>query len=260
MKVLVVQNSPRVPAGLVGEAMAEAGAELVTVLPGEGGVLPSSLEGYDGALVLGGAQDAWDDETSPWLPQLLVLLREARERDVPVLGICLGAQLIARAAGALVYRHDRMEVGFRPVRLTDAGKHDPLFVGGPEQVPVLEWHVDTFDLPDGATLLATSADCENQAFRLGSLVGVQFHPEATEPIVSVWRERMPEERRTRYADDVAALPDQWRSHGPEAARFARQLARRWVQLGAPGQAGGAAAARPEHGMRPPEDAAAGLGA
>jgi GMP synthase-like glutamine amidotransferase len=229
VKVLVVQNSARVPAGLVGEAIREAGAEIVTVRPDEGQALPDSLDGFAGAVVLGGPQDAWDDATSPWLPKVMDLVNEARGRQVPVLGICLGAQLIARASGAGVYRHSLMEVGFRPVRLTEAGRRDPLLDGMPETVPLLEWHQDTFDLPEGADLLATGEECANQAFRLGSLVGVQFHPEATAEIVSAWEERMSPEKKQRHAAEIAALPVQWREHGPGAARFARELGRRWTE-------------------------------
>ena len=156
----------------------EFGADLVTVTPPEGDALPADAAGFDGAVVLGGPQSAADDGTSPYIPRLLDLMRGFADADRPILGICLGAQLLARAHGERVYQHSLMERGFKPVETTPAGADDPVMGSlGPVR-HIMQWHYDTFDLPKDAVLLATGPDCANQAFRLGdSQYGLQFHPE-----------------------------------------------------------------------------------
>lgn len=128
-------------------------------------------------IVLGGPIGAYEDETYPFLNEELDLLKERLAAGRPTLGICLGAQLMARALGARVYPGAAKEIGFAPLTLTDAGRKSCL--SGFDQQPVLHWHGDTFDLPDGAARLAETAICQNQAFSYGpNALAVQFHPEA----------------------------------------------------------------------------------
>jgi GMP synthase-like glutamine amidotransferase len=233
LKILIVQNSRCAPAGVLGESLAEAGADLVTVTPDEGEALPSGPDGYDGALILGGPQSAADDGTSPYIPELLHLMRGFAQADRPLLGVCLGAQLLARTHGERVYRHSIPERGFKPVTLTEAGATDPLLSAlGPER-PIMQWHYDTFDLPRDAVLLATGPDCANQAFRIGrAQYGVQFHPEVTDAIVRDWAARFRHEAGP--ADDFESLAlhleAQMREHLAGANSFARELACRWMAL------------------------------
>jgi len=227
MRILVVQNNRRTHAGAVGEALAEHGAALDVVRADEGEPLPDGTAGHDGMLVLGGPQDAWDDSRAPYFPKAMELIRAFAERGKPVLGICLGAQLAARAFGARVYRHTAPEIGFVPVRFTGAAQRDPLLRGlGPERA-LMQWHYDTFDLPDGAVRLATGEACENQAFRLGpALWGVQFHPEATAEIIGAWAAR----HHAQTGRAVEGIEDQVARHLPGQAAFARTLAARWLGL------------------------------
>src|SRR5204863_2879167 len=103
------------------------------------------------------------------------------------LGVCLGAQLLAKAVGAEVYRHRQKEIGWYGIELTPEALDDPLFAGLPSTQTVFQWHGDTFDLPEGAVLLAKGATCRHQAFRLGrAAYGVQFHPEMTLEMVGDW--------------------------------------------------------------------------
>ena len=123
----------------------------------------------------------------PFLERELEVVRQALDRGQPVLGICLGSQLIARALGASVYRNPVKEIGWFEIRLTEAGARDALFgcMNGTERV--FHWHGETFDLPRGATLLASSEACRNQAFRWGSNVyGLQFHLEVTPAMIADW--------------------------------------------------------------------------
>lgn len=128
-------------------------------------------------VVLGGPIGANDEDDYPYLTDLLDILKRRIAAKRPTLGICLGAQLIARALGARVYPAKAKEIGFAPIQLTEAGRRSPL--AGLDAGPVLHWHGDTFDLPAGAIRLAATEICENQAFSYGGhVLAFQFHPEA----------------------------------------------------------------------------------
>jgi GMP synthase (glutamine-hydrolysing) len=128
-------------------------------------------------IVLGGPIGAYEDDIYPFLGEEVEILRDRLARSKPTLGICLGAQLMARALGARIYPGPAKEIGFAPITLTAAGQASCLAPLSYD--PVLHWHGDTFDLPEGATLLASTSICENQAFSYGpNALAVQFHPEA----------------------------------------------------------------------------------
>jgi GMP synthase (glutamine-hydrolysing) len=152
-----------------------------------GASLPSPGE-MDGLVVLGGPASAYDDAV-PVRAQL-GLIASVLAAGKPLLGVCLGAQLLAKAAGARVYPTDTPEHGVSAVRLTPAARTDALFGGrtAPGTRAVFQWHGDTFDLPEGATLLAEGDRCRNQAFRIGRAWGVQFHVEAGVAEVRHWLE------------------------------------------------------------------------
>jgi len=115
------------------------------------------------------------------------LIRRALDDDVPILGICLGSQLIAKALGARVYRNERLEIGWEPVWFTDAAQDDALFGGMASPEMFFHWHGETFDLPQGAEWFAYSKKCRHQAYRYGRKVyGIQFHPEITPQMIVDW--------------------------------------------------------------------------
>jgi GMP synthase (glutamine-hydrolysing) len=123
-------------------------------------------------------------------------LRDALDMGKPLLGICFGAQLLAKLLGAPVRRNPVSEIGTHPVRLTAGGRSDPLFQGFPKAFPTFQWHNDTFDIPPWGLQLAESRDCPNQGFRMGSAVGLQFHLEVTAPEALRWA--------NAYADELQA--------------------------------------------------------
>lgn len=136
-------------------------------------------------IVLGGPISAYEDDLYPFLRDELDLIDERLRHPRPVIGICLGAQLIARAAGARVYPGREKEIGWAPITLTDEGRDSPLATIG--DLPVLHWHGDTFDLPDGATRLAATAITRNQAFAIDNhVLGLQFHLEVPGSAIERW--------------------------------------------------------------------------
>jgi GMP synthase-like glutamine amidotransferase len=148
---------------------------------------PRPLASYDCALVFGGAMHADQDEHHPWLAPETEWLREVLALGTPVLGVCLGVQLLARAAGAWVRPLEPApEIGWYEVELTDAGRADPVLGVLPPSFDALQWHRYTYGLPEGAVELARSPAC-TQAFRLGDACwGVQFHPEVTAAQLDTW--------------------------------------------------------------------------
>ena len=140
---------------------------------------------HDALVVYGGSTNVVDAEREPWLQRELRVLRTCARMGMPILGLCLGAQLLAAALGAPVTRAATPEIGWHPAWLTDAGREDPVLSVYEPRFVACQWHSWTFAVPPEATLLALSAACP-QAFRHGRSVGVQFHPEVDEPTLSRW--------------------------------------------------------------------------
>lgn len=184
MRVLALTHGDDVGPGVFADAAEAAGHELVE-WPVQRRGAPGAAEQVDAAIVLGGAMHPDEDERHGWLRPELAWIEQQLERGTPLLGICLGSQLLARAAGARVYRASEPEVGWLPVELTPAGVEDSVAGALPERFDAFQWHHYTHDLPAGGTVLAESPVCL-QAFRLGPAVGVQFHPEVREAQVESW--------------------------------------------------------------------------
>jgi GMP synthase (glutamine-hydrolysing) len=155
--------------------------------------VPTSPLGYDAIVILGGPMAVYDN--LPYLQKEQELIRNAMRNDTPVLGICLGSQLIAQAAGGRVYKGRKKEIGWYNVYLTPASSND-IFRGFTDKmIRIFQWHGDTYDLPANAKILAYS-DLYPQAFRIGSAVGIQFHFEVDEPLIQTWM--------TEYSADLIA--------------------------------------------------------
>jgi GMP synthase (glutamine-hydrolysing) len=230
-RLLVVVVHETDPLARLGEWLREAGLELDERHLGLGEVLPGTLDGFDGMLVLGGPQSAMDDEaTSPELVGVRTLLRQALDADFPTLAICLGAQLLADVGGGRVRKGiDGPEVGALLVAKRDAADADPVFGPLPLSPDVIQFHHDEIsELPRGATLLASSPMYANQAFRVGRHVyGLQFHIETTPEIVREWAGRdhvgvaaSPYDRETICLLAEAVHPDIEEVWAPFAGRFA----------------------------------------
>ncbi|MGE0006975.1 MAG: glutamine amidotransferase [Parvibaculaceae bacterium] len=178
-------------------------------------------------VVLGGPIGANEDDKYPFLRREIAIIETRLAAGRPTLGICLGAQLAARALGARVYPACAKEIGFAPVRLSAEGEISCL--GALAGLPVLHWHGDTFDLPAGATRLASTDICENQAFSLGQdLLAMQFHPEASEVGFERWLIGHAHELGS-LGLDISRLRSDAERHGAELRGRGRQLITRWVE-------------------------------
>jgi GMP synthase (glutamine-hydrolysing) len=186
MHLLAVIHGDNVRAGVFGDAVAARGHTLEEWSLAWDAPPPRPLDAYGGVLVFGGAMHADQDSHHPWLREENLFLQRLLDLRKPVLGICLGAQLLAKAAHASVGPAHEAEIGWYPVELTDEASSDPLLGGLPSRFEAFQWHYYTHGLPAGAVELARSAVC-TQAFRLGdSAWGVQFHPEVTLDQVESW--------------------------------------------------------------------------
>lgn len=186
MKLLIFQQVRDEGPGLLGEFLKRWGIPFDTIAFYRGDRIPP-LSLYDALIVLGGPMNVYEEDRYPYLVDEDHAIKQGISLGIPYLGICLGAQLLAKALGAKVVANPIKEIGFDHVQLTAEAAGDRLFVGLPQQLPVFQWHGDTFNFPGGATRLASSSTCANQAFGYGrNAYALQFHLEVTPAIIRKW--------------------------------------------------------------------------
>jgi len=221
--VIVLQHVPQEPPGAIADALTGAGAKLRFVRPYAGDHVPSSLEGASGLVVMGGPMGVYEADRYPHLRDELRLIEAALRDNIPVLGVCLGSQLLAAALGAAVRPSGRQEIGWHSIRLTDAARSDPLWTGVAPEFMGFHWHGDIFDLPQGAVSLAASTLSTHQAFRSGRAWGVLFHVEVSRAMVEGMVEAFAGERAI-----LAGI----NPHLPDLERIGRTVFNRWAALAA----------------------------
>jgi GMP synthase-like glutamine amidotransferase len=233
MRVLVVQHISCEPPGAYEEVLIERGAAIRRVEIDEGQPLPDWRD-VDAIVAMGGPMSVNDDAALPWLGDEKRLIGEAVRAGVPFWGACLGVQLLAASLGARVYPGPAPEVGLLPVTLTDAAMADPLFAGLPRNLLTLQWHGDTFDLPEGAVLLAGSPSYPHQAFRWGAhAYGVQFHLEVSAEMARQWAavtEYAEALERVQGPGALARLIADVETHEASLRDHARSLFARWLAM------------------------------
>lgn len=181
-KILSVQNIACETLGTLEQMFMSDGFEIEKI-NAQSDPVPASSKGYGAIIILGGPMAVYDN--LPYLQREQDLIRDAIKSDVPVLGVCLGSQLIAQAAGGRVYKGKQKEIGWHSVYVTPASSND-IFRGVTDKtIRVFQWHGDTYDLPANAKILAYS-DLYPQAFRIGSAVGIQFHLEVDRRLIELW--------------------------------------------------------------------------
>ncbi len=199
--IAVLRNEDMAPPGYLGDALDRRGVDWRVVRLDAGDPLPTPKD-VAGVAVLGGPMGVYDHEEYPFLLDEKRFIAECTNAGIPVLGICLGCQLLADSLGGRAYLADRAEVVFSAIEPTLDGRDDPVVTALAGR-PVIRYHQDTFDMPPGATLLATGGGF-NQAFRLGSALGLQPHPEVTSDLLGGW---LGSERGRQRARELGADPD-----------------------------------------------------
>jgi GMP synthase-like glutamine amidotransferase len=229
--LLALQHIACEPPAAFEDELRSRGFELVRVELDEGDPLPDWRE-FAGTIVMGGPMGAYEEEAHPWLVEEKRAIRAAAEAGHPVWGVCLGAQLLAGALGASVYPGPEAEVGLLDVELTEAAADDPVFGAAPPRFPTLQWHGDTFDLPSGATLLATSPAYRNQAFAYRRAYGLQFHLEVSPRLATEWGE-VPAYSASleaiRGPGALDRLVEEVTQHADTTVPLARRLFGRWLE-------------------------------
>lgn len=233
MRALVLQHIACEPPGAFEDVLIEHGVAIHRVELDEGAPLPDWRD-FDAIIAMGGPMSVNDDDTLPWLREEKRVIGEAVRAGMPYWGACLGVQLLAASLGARVYAGPAPEVGLLPVSLTDAALADPVFAGLPRDLLTLQWHGDTFDLPEGPVLLAGSPAYPNQAFRWNTnAYGVQFHLEVSPEMAREWAQVPAYEASLERVLGPGALPRliaKVDAHAANMRSHARRLFEQWLHL------------------------------
>jgi GMP synthase-like glutamine amidotransferase len=227
-RALHIINESSGPARVFVEALQERGFEIVTVSP-LAGELPESPDGFSAILSGGGTADTHQTAEHPWLVDEVALLREAIDRGVPTMGLCLGAQLLTEAAGGTVYRSDPAEVGWFEVEAGPEAADDPVMGSLPQRFMAMQWHLYACELPSSAVELARNPTCV-QALRIGDAAwGTQFHIETTRDILLSWAD-MAQDELDRYGYDRARYDAELDRYGPAHEAIGRDMAGRFAEV------------------------------
>ncbi len=228
-KIYVLQHHPVENLGTIADALEGAALAWQYVRVYDGQPVPASIKGAGGLIIMGGPMGVYQTDRYPWLGDEMRLIENAMKSNLPVLGVCLGAQILAAALGAKVERNPKgKEIGWYPIRLSDSAKHDRLMRELPATLTPFHWHGDIFDLPSGAVSLASSEKTPCQAFRHGNKAyGFQFHFEATRDGVSAMAGAFAKEldREHIAADRMIAQADEFT---PALEKISDTVFSRWA--------------------------------
>lgn len=220
----LIQNDQEVPSGNILEWLREYELPVRIIKPYFGEDLPP-LADTSALIVLGGAMGVHDSGLFPYLLAVRSYIQQAVIQEVPLLGICLGGQLMADALGAPVHSQQNGEMGLHSVEVLATGASDPLFHQIPESFTTFQWHNDSFEIPAGAVRLASSAKCAQQAFRYGvSHYGLQFHPEVTRDIITSWIQS------SGMVDDASMILEDFIRKEEEYATVSRKLLENFLHI------------------------------
>lgn len=229
---LALQHVSCEPPAAYGEVLEARGMTTMAVELGEGEPLPTDPTAFAGVIAMGGPMGVYETDKHPWLGLEVEFLEAALAADVPIWGVCFGAQLLAAALGAEVRPGPAPEVGVSWVRLTEAAAVDPAFAGAPAEFQAFHWHGDTYDLPNGAVRLAETDIYPEQAFRHGRSIALQFHLEVTPELAGEWAEIPVYAKGMEQALGPGALPRQIEriaEIAPAATALGRHLFSDWLE-------------------------------
>jgi GMP synthase (glutamine-hydrolysing) len=229
-KVRVLQHIGCETLGTIADALEAAKVSVEQIRPFEGMPIPKEMGDTAGLIIMGGPMGVYDHPRYPFLSDEMRLIEQALKEEKPILGVCLGSQLLAAALGAAVTPGERKEIGWHPVQLTQEAQADPLWSGIEPVFTGYHWHGDIFPLPEGAIPLARSKQTERQAFRYGRHAnGFLFHMEVTEKIIGEMVETFSEELRESRIDGgeiIRKIPD----HLPRLQEIGGIVFQRWAKL------------------------------
>ncbi len=233
-RALAVQHVQEEPPGAISEALEAAGLEVATVRVFAGQPVPASADGLAALVVMGGPMGVYEADRYPHLRDEMRLIESALRLDVPVLGVCLGSQLLAATLGAKVAPAGFQEIGWFPVTLEETARGDALFGACPPSFRALHWHGDAFDLPTGAVHLARSEKTRVQAFRHGRAYGLLFHAEVDAPQLAGMA-RAFEDELVRAGTTASAIAEGARRHGGELRSIGLGIFERFAHLAQEGR-------------------------
>ncbi len=234
MQLLIIQHVPHEGAGVFGPVFREAGCSLRTLNAADPKVTWPRLNGIDGLVVMGGPQSVYQQARYPFLRNEIALLQDALKAKRPILGVCLGSQLLAAALGAKVTANPQQEIGWYPLMREPGADRDALCETFGQTETVFQWHGDTFALPKGATRLFSSPVCPEQGFRYrDNVYALQFHVEVTHAMIRAWLQ-VPANRaelaRLQRVIDPAAIRQQTPQHIGRLGELARHVAASFCRL------------------------------
>jgi GMP synthase (glutamine-hydrolysing) len=228
---LVLQHIACEPPAAFEDELLARGATVDRIEIDEGDPLPD-WRGYAGIIAMGGPMGAYEDDRLPWLATEKRLIADAVRAGTPFWGVCLGAQLLAASLGARTFPGPAAEVGLLPVRLTEAARTDPVFATLPAEFVALQWHADTYDLPEGAVCLAESDAYSQQAFVVHNAYAMQFHVEVDARLATAWGEVPAYARSLEQLLGPGALPrliEDVRRHQAQTTQHARRMFAAWLE-------------------------------
>jgi GMP synthase-like glutamine amidotransferase len=228
--VLVFEHHPHETAGLIADALALRQINHKYVQVHLQQPIPQTIDELSGIVLMGGPMSVYEQEKHPFLIEEIALVKKALEKNIPILGICLGSQILASALGSKVYPGDSKEIGWHAIHLSSAGKDDFLWKGLPESFIALNWHGDVFDTPPDSICLASSDKTACQAFQHGGKAyGLLFHLEVTEPMVY--------DMVHQFSDDIQQAHESGhrilaaaRSNIPDLEDLGKEVFSRWASL------------------------------
>jgi len=228
MHFLILQHLDIEPPALIADELEKAGHNLTTVHLDQGQTLPAPDAGFDGVIIMGGPQSANDD--TDYILAELAWLKNMISAGMPMLGICLGAQLMAKAIDAEIIQSQVRELGWYPVYHTNETADDPVFRNMPDGLSVFQWHGETFSLTDSMVSVASNPDVPAQAFRIGAgQYGLQSHVEINQSIIESWIAHGTSERGHLGIEGISLLHKDSKLYLASMQLFCKQLVRAWLQ-------------------------------
>jgi len=211
--ILIIKHIDIEGPGTLGDFLKEQGEAFCIVELGAGEPVPADPSVFKAVIVLGGPMNVDEENIYPFLKPENDFIQKVLRSDIPYLGLCLGSQLLAKAAGARVVKSPVKEIGWYQIQLTDTGKKDPLFVGFNESDPIYHWHGDMFQIPVNGKLLATARGCPHQALKVGNnAYGLQFHVEVTDKSIKEWCDEYCANDLSGRMDQAQSMMDDYWKH------------------------------------------------